>query len=100
MRVPQSVCPACDKITTKKTTRVLPDCTKYIAEGSGVWTEVFMADTPDGQRAFHGNEIWVPDKDGKPGEMTRQVNIIEQVPPFTDIHGCDDNGHVRFWVRK
>ena len=98
LRIPQAVCPACDKITTKKTIRHLPDCNHYKAGGPGVWIEVFMSDTLEGQKPFFGNEVWVPDKDGEPGEMVRQVNIHARVPVDVEVHGCDDNGHVRFYI--
>lgn len=68
---------------------------------TGLWLEVFKAETPDGPRTFYGNEIWVPDMEGDPsGDMIRQINIREQVSSHIDVHNCDDNGHVRFWIRR
>lgn len=98
---PSKDCPACN--TVRVTRRILPKCQSYI-DGPAKWIEVYMQTTPEGQRFFFGTSIWEPksqsDQSEFPAELVEHLTLTEQVPPFTEIHGCDDQGRVRFYVEK
>lgn len=97
---PGAECPGCNKITTKTTKRSIPKCEKFIGE-AGYWQEVWMQQTVDGQRFFHGTKLWAPDPEGElPGDMIEQVSLGEMVPPLVDIQSCEDQGRVRFFVAR
>lgn len=87
IRPPSVDCPSCDVVTI--TRRTIPACENF---WKGPWIEVFQVDgEKKGERNFyHGKEYT---------EGLRVVQSIAQpVAPNTEIHACQDQGRVRFFV--
>lgn len=57
-----------------------------------------MQETPKGQKFFHADVMWVPV--GETAEMRETLNFKDEVKPFMDIHGCNDQGQVRFFIAR
>jgi len=82
-------CPACVWVKTRR--RTLPKCAKY-EDDPAKWIEVFMVDTAEGQRFYHGT--WLPGNDGP--------TLAGQCKPFSTIVGCsgDNPIRVRFYLQR
>ena len=93
------LCPDCYRYETKVTRRALPPCDKY-QDSLSQWARVWMQDTAEGQRFFHGTMVWEVDPEGTGGDMREVFKLTDQVPLFSEIHGCQQGNEVWFYVSR